>query len=157
MIGNLLKLLIIVVLGILIYNYFMGSDSEKEGAKKIFGEVKDVGVAVKDLLKSEKQKFDAGKYDKALDKIEDMLAKLKRTAKDGEEHLDKIEELERKREALERELAEYSEEAEKLPDEFSSKGGSSDGGTDSSQIKRDMNDLLRETERLIQEMEADKQ
>jgi len=160
MIGNLLKLLLIVVLGILIYNYFLGSDTEKQNAKKIFGEVKDVGVAVKDLLKSEKQKFDAGKYDQALDKLETMLDKLKRTAKDGEEHLDRIQELERKRDALEKELAEYEQEMEKSPsgkDEFTSKGSGTTTGTESTQIKRDMNELLRETEQLIQEMEADKQ
>ena len=72
MIKSLLKLLVILVVGILIYNLFLGTDEEKQGAKKIVGEVKDVGVAVKDLVKSEKEKFDKGKYDKAGESVKTL-------------------------------------------------------------------------------------
>ena len=57
MIRSLLKLIIIMVLGILVYNLFLGDTTEKENAKKVFSEIKEAGVAVKDLLKSEKKKF----------------------------------------------------------------------------------------------------
>ena len=158
MIKNLLKLLAVLVLGILIYNLFLGTESEKQGAKKIFGEMKDVGVAVKDLLKTEKEKFDKGKYDKAVDKIGDMLSGLKRTAKDiDENYIDRIDELERKRQDLRDALSEYDQPAEESKDNKGLKGLlGKKSEKDSDEIKKEMQELLRETEGLLQEMEADK-
>lgn len=151
MIRTVLKLLAILVVGILIYNFFLGTDSEKENAKKIFTEVKDVGVAVKDLLKSEKQKFDAGKYDKAVDKIGDVLEKLKANAKEfDEKYLDRIDELEQKRKELEQDLVEYEEQQQRgNEDQFTPKGGK-----DSADIKKELEQLLRDTEGLVKEMES---
>jgi seryl-tRNA synthetase len=150
MIRSLLKLLAILVIGILIYNYFLGTPEEKTGAKKIFKEFEDVGIAVKDLLKSEREKFDSGKYDKALDKIGGVIDGLKRNAKDfDEQYLDRIRELDRKRNDLERELAEYQQTEGAKTDEFTPKGGK-----DSTAIKKEMEELLKETEQLMREMEA---
>ncbi len=152
MIKSLFKLLVILVLGILIYNYFLGTEQEKQGAKKIFSEMKDVGVAVKDLLKSEKEKFDAGKYDNAVDKIGNVLDGLKRNAKEfDEKYLDRIDELEAKRQELRRALSDYEEESKRITeggDEFTPKGGQ-----DSSNIKRELEQLLKDTESLINDME----
>ena len=69
MIRSLIKLLFILIVGVLIYNYFLGTPEEKENAKNIFSEVKDVAVGVKQLIKSEREKFDKGKYDDAVDKM----------------------------------------------------------------------------------------
>ncbi len=151
MIRTALKLLAILVVGILIYNFFLGTDSEKENSKKIFTEVKDVGVAVKDLLKSEKQKFDAGKYDKAVEKIGTVLDKLKANAKEfDEKYLDRIEVLEKKRKELEQDLSEYEEQQKDgNQDQFTPKNGK-----DSAEIKKEMDQLLRETEALVKEMES---
>ena len=155
MIKSLFKLLALLVLGIMIYNYFLGSEQEKEGAKKIFGEMKDVGVAVKDLLKMEKEKFDAGKYDKAVDKIGDVLDGLKRNAKDfDEKYLDRIEDLEQKRQELRRSLSEYEQETKRITkdgEEFTPRGGQ-----DSSALKKELEELLKETEALIKELDAKK-
>ena len=60
---SILKLALILVVGILIYNYFLGTDEEKQQSKEIFTEVRDLGKAAWGLLKSEKEKFDEGKYD----------------------------------------------------------------------------------------------
>jgi predicted outer membrane protein len=135
----------------LIYNFFLGTDSEKENAKKIFTEVKDVGVAVKDLLKSEKQKFDAGKYDKAVEKIGTVLDKLKANAKEfDEQYVDRIEELDRKRKELEQDLAKYQDQQSNgNQEQFTPKGGK-----DSAEIKKELEQLLRETEGLVKEMES---
>jgi hypothetical protein len=153
MIKSVLKLLAILVIGILIYNYFLGSESEKAGAKKIFKEFKDVGVAVKDLLKSEKEKFDKGKYDKAVEKIGGVLDGLKSKAEDfDEKYLDRIDELELKRRELERDLSEYQEEPGKTDSktkEFVPKGGK-----DSSAIKKELEKLLQDTEKLIEDIES---
>jgi hypothetical protein len=63
MIRFLLKIGIFLVVGILIYNYFWGDNSEKAQSKAVFGEMRDVVVSVSGLLKTEKQKYNAGKYD----------------------------------------------------------------------------------------------
>ena len=146
MIKSLLKLLAVLVVGILIYNLFLGTDEEKQGAKKIVGEVKDVGVAVKDLIKSEKEKFDKGKYDKAVDKIGTMLSNLKKSAKEfDEKYIGRIEELEEKRKQLKEELDSLDENAASV---------GKDGDTNA--IKEDSKQLLKEIESLMNEMESDK-
>jgi len=145
MIKSLLKLLAVLVIGIIIYNLFLGTDQEKQGAKKIVGEVKDLGVAVTDLLKSEKEKFDKGKYDKAIDKIGTMLSNLKRNANEFDEnYVSRIEELERKRQQLKNEL-----------DELDENSGTSNNG-DTNAIKQDSKELLQEIEDLVEEMDSNK-
>jgi len=64
-------------------------------SQKIFGQVKEVAVSVKDLVKQEKNKFDAGKYDKALQKlgtaykgIREKLGGIDKRLLDRIEHLD---------------------------------------------------------------------
>jgi basic membrane lipoprotein Med (substrate-binding protein (PBP1-ABC) superfamily) len=146
MIKSALKLLVILVVGILIYNLFLGTEEEKTGAKKIVGEMKDVGVAVKDLLKAEKEKFDKGKYDKAIDKIGGMLSNLKRNAKDFDErYVQRIEELERKRQTLKDEL-----------DAVSDTAGTSGETSQTKAIKEDSKELMQELESLMKEMESEK-
>ena len=77
MIRNILSFLVVLVIGILSYNYFFGSAEEKEQAKEIIGKGAEVVGAGADLLKAEYQKFRDGKYDKALDKIGNVLEKIK--------------------------------------------------------------------------------
>lgn len=152
MINTLLKLLLILVACLLIYNYFMGDAEEKRNARKIVGEMQDVALAVKDLLRSEKEKFDAGKYDKAVDKIGNLIGELRQNTSDlDSDYLDRIERLEQKRRDLEAKLSDYEQDVEKiqgLGDEFTSKGG-----PDTSQIKSDMENLLLETDELLRDME----
>ncbi len=77
MIRKIISTLVVIVLGLLIYNYFFGTETEKEQAKEIFGKGAEVVGAGAELLKAEYQKFRDGKYDKALDKIGDLLNKAK--------------------------------------------------------------------------------
>lgn len=74
---NLIKLGLLLVAGILVYNYFLGTDTEKEKSEKIFAEFKDVGVSVVNLMKEEKVKYDEGKYDEAIDKMKGAVEKMK--------------------------------------------------------------------------------
>jgi len=110
MIGFLIKLLVFAVIGILGYNYFFGTSEEKAQSSKVFGQVKDVAVSVTELAKSEKEKYNAGKYDTALDK----LASAYKTAREGAQKLDssllkKISQLEKRRAGLEEEIARIEE------------------------------------------------
>ncbi len=84
---NLIKFGLLLVAGILVYNYFYGTPTEKEKSEKIFAEFKDVGVSVVDLMKEEKVKYDDGKYDEAIDKmkgaVENMKAKIDKSGDDS--------------------------------------------------------------------------
>lgn len=142
MVKSFLKLLAVLVVGIILYNLILGTDEEKKGAQKIVGEMKDVAVSVKDLLKSEKEKFDKGKYDKAIDKIGNMLSKLKENAKEfDKKYLKQIDELEKRRKELKEELDRID--------------GSSDSG-DTNAVKEDSKKLLQEIESLMKELDESK-
>ena len=141
MIKGLIKLVLIMVVGILIYNYFMGTPEEKATSKKIVSEIKDVGRSIGQLLKSEKEKFDAGKYDNALDKIGDVFEDLKSKAESSGEWMDKLRELELKRENLRKKLEE---------------GGKDERtATEQEELKKEMEELLEETEDLAEEIEKE--
>ncbi len=150
MIKNLLKLLFIVIIGVLVYNYFLGTPEEKANAKEIFGEVKDVVVKVKELVKSEREKFDTGKYNEAVDKIGEMLDKLKSESTDkNKKHLGKINELERRKNDLKASFTNYNVEDERLDKKERKEK------KDSSELKMELDNLLKDTEELIANMELD--
>lgn len=139
----LIRLAILLVLGILVYNYFFGTQEEKETSKKIFGEVRDLSKATWDLLRSEKQKFDEGKYDEAADKIGGLLDKLRghaETIENNKDLLARLDELEQKRKELQRDIeapASFNQTEEERKKE----------------LKRESDQLMREIEDLMKEME----
>ncbi|MEZ5056959.1 MAG: hypothetical protein R2879_07945 [Saprospiraceae bacterium] len=140
MLKSLLKLAALLLIGIVVYNLFLGSPEEKTGAKKIFKEVKDVGVEIGNLIKAEKERFDAGKYDNALDKIDNLFDNLKRKAREiDEKYLPEIETLEEKADDLKKRIEKANkknEAGEKAEDEVKELNKQFDGLMD------DLNDLL---------------
>ncbi len=141
---SLIRLALLLIVGILVYNYFLGSEEEKETSKKIFGEVRDLGQATWALLKSEKEKFDEGKYDEAVDKLSGLIDRLRGHAETLENNKDliaRINELEQERKNLSDKIDE--------PESF-------DKATEQRrqyQIKRESEDLMREIETLMKDME----
>jgi len=144
MIRSLLKLGFILVLGILIYNYFLGSDTEKETSKKIFGETKNLVVSVGKLLKSEKTKFDAGKYDKALEKIGNVYQSIKEKASGIDpDILDKVVKMDKKRKEL----------MDELEDIKSDSTDSDEAKSKKNKLKDELDKLVGETKRIVDELE----
>jgi len=137
MIKTILKLALLVVVGLLGYNYFLGDEAEKARSREIVGKAKDLGKDAVDLLKSERQKMKDGKYDGALDRLDGLYDKLRDTAKDLKDSdlVDRIDDLTRRR----KDLVEQLEEKAAEPSEAT---------------KRKLEDLTAETEELINEMEA---
>lgn len=147
MIRSLLKLAVFLIIGILVYNYFLGTPSEQQTAKKIFGDIKEVGVSVADLVRAEKEKFDAGKYDQALDKLGSIYQDLRdRGAKLSQEQKRRIEDLETQREELERSVRQTGID---LEDESFSEEERTDKARE---VNSELERLLRETESLVSEM-----
>lgn len=118
---SILRLLVIVVVAIVAYNLFFGTEQEQQQSKEIINNVRDLGRSAWNLLKTEKEKFDEGKYDEALDKIGGLIDDLKdkaRTLQDSD-LLDEIANLERKRDELQRrvdmnKVEEYGPEGDSL-------------------------------------------
>ena len=74
MIQKIISITILLVIGLLTYNYFFGTAQEREQAQDIFGKGAEVVGASADLLKAEYQKFNDGKYDEALNNINGLLS-----------------------------------------------------------------------------------
>ncbi len=105
MIKHVLKLGALLLIGILGYNYFFGTATEKANSQKIFGQVKEVAVSVKNLVKNEKTKFDAGKYDKALQKLGGAYKGIReKLGGIDKKLLDRIEHLDDRKAALQKEI-----------------------------------------------------
>ncbi|MDX1667293.1 MAG: hypothetical protein R3350_08690 [Saprospiraceae bacterium] len=141
MIRSLLTLALLLVAGILVYNYFYGTEEEKASSEKIFQEVKDLGRATWDLLKSEKEKLDEGKYDQVLDKVGGIFDSIREKASeiDSREIEEQVKALERKRDELQQKL---KEEGGKV-------------SADTEKIKEEIRQLLKETEALMNKTEKE--
>jgi len=151
MIKTILRVLAVLVVGIVVYNFFFGTPEEKQQSREIFQKGKELVVSAKDLLQSEKEKFDAGKYDNALDKIGGLFNDLKdKTNQFDENYLDRISELEQRRQELERQLE--SEQVESY--ERSAEDTASEEDTPTQrELKRKLDELLKDTDNLMREME----
>lgn len=136
MIKTIFKLGLLLVVGLLGYNYFLGDETEKAQSREIVGKVGDLGKDAIDLLKSERQKMKEGKYDGALEKLDELYGKLKGQAQTISDSglLDRIQELDNRRAELQRELE-------------------GEAGEHSTATKRKLEDLTAETEALVNEME----
>lgn len=107
---SLLKLAAVLIAAILVYNYFFGTSAEKENSRKVFSQMRDVVVSVGELVKSEKAKFDAGKYDAALEKLGGAYRAIRNQA----QHVDakvlkRLDELENRKASLQQELDNISQ------------------------------------------------
>lgn len=168
MIRFLLKIGLILVAGILIYNFFFGTDVEKEQSRKVFGQMRGVVVSVGDLLKSEKAKFDAGKYDGALEK----LGGAYRAVRERAQHLDqnvlrRLDELEQRKALLKQELdsIEANDQQAAAPQptkkglkkdpkaEQQAAAKSADQQRRKEQLQRELEQLVRDSDQLLQEAE----
>ena len=138
MIKLLIKIAIPIIIGILIYNYFFGTKEEKETSKVVFTKTKDLTVSVYDMLRSEKDKFNEGKYDKAMDKLNGVYD----AARKDENNLSTNEKTELKKlEAEKRELQKDIKETGKLNQKEADK--------ESKSLNDRLYDLVKRTEDLL--------
>ncbi len=110
MIGSLIKYGGLLVVCVLVYNFFFGTGEEKDSSRKIFGEMRDVVVSVGNLVKAEKTKFDAGKYDAALDKLGGAYKAVRERAQFVDDKvLKRLDDLEQRKAELEKDLNEIEQ------------------------------------------------
>jgi restriction endonuclease len=138
---SLIKLGLLLIVGILVYNFFFGNENEKAQSREIFEKVGDLGKAGINLLRSEKEKFDDGKYDDALDKIGNLFDKVRDKAEDlnDSELLRDISRLEKKRQELKKAVE------EERPEEYSQEKKDS--------LKAEWEQLMEESEEVMKKLE----
>ena len=142
---SLIKLALLIIVGVLVYNYFLGNEDEKATSEKVFRQVKEVGKSIGDLIKNEREKFRDGKYDEAFDKLGDAYEKLKGKVdeKDTQEEKELLDKLEKQKEALEKEKQQLEDELNKdNPDEDIIK-------KKSPTFEKELQDLVDETSKLL--------
>lgn len=74
---RLIFTIILILAAYVGYMYFFGKGEDKADAHVIVNETKDLGRAVGDFLKDQKDKYDNGEFDRLIDKVSDNLQKLK--------------------------------------------------------------------------------
>ena len=77
MLGRLIKWALIIVIGILVYNYFYGTEEEKKQSEAIANQTIEVGKSIVGFVSEETQKVKDGKYNNVIDNISDFLSDLK--------------------------------------------------------------------------------
>ncbi|MFM8363338.1 MAG: hypothetical protein ACKOA4_11625 [Haliscomenobacter sp.] len=150
----LFRLLFVIVVGVLVYNYFLGTPEEKDTSRAIFQSVKQLGKSTWGLLKSEKAKLDAGKYDTALEKINTLFGQLRSHARENRDQgaLNRLQQLDQERQSIEARLEQINR-ARALVEQGRSLGSRRALAQDEEQLKEDLSRLFDETETLMQDME----
>jgi hypothetical protein len=150
----LFRLLFVLVVGVLVYNYFLGTPEEKDTSRAIFQSVKQLGKSTWALLKSEKAKLNDGKYDTALEKINTLFGQLRSHARENRDQgaLSRLQELDQERQSIEARLQQINR-AKALVEQGRSLGSRRTLEQDEQQLKEDLGRLFDETEMLMQDME----
>lgn len=112
MIKFLLKIAVVGIIALLGYNFFLGTEEEKEQSVAVFRQIGDLGKSIGDFVMSEKDKFNDGKYADALDGMEDLFGKLKSKASDaGDNATRELENLKKEKASLEKQYEKVKDTA----------------------------------------------
>ena len=157
LLGIIVKLVVPFALLIVGYNYFLGDEQEKQNSKEIIGQVKTLTGSVVDLLKTEKEKYDKGKYDNAMEKLQSTFSVLKEKAttmgQSGEATLGKLSSMEQQRMDLQQKLEALESSGHSLGG-IASRGGDDDSLEDEAELQESAESIRREILRLNSEAES---
>jgi hypothetical protein len=94
----ILRLVVLLFLIKLGYNYFFGNEAQRSQADGIVESARDLGHSIGKMIKSEKDSYEEGEYDRLLEKLSESLLKLRKI--DTSSFSNQIEELEKERDQL---------------------------------------------------------
>lgn len=131
---SLISLAILLIAGLVVYNYFTGSSEERENSQEIINSGKDLVGSVWDLLVSEKQKLDNGEYDGAIEDAQKMFSSLREVVvkRNDTESQMKLDELDQRRLEISNEMRQSDEVDPEL--------------------RQKMRDLMKDTEELVRSL-----
>ncbi len=143
MIRKLISLVILVVVGLMGYNMFFGTEEDKARGKAVTKEFKELTGAIGGFLKAEKENYNAGKYDDAMTKLNKAFKNISNKAQEiGGNLPERVKELEEKKDQLDKlidlnknsKMADPKKESEKIDDE--------------------MNDIIKELEGIARDIDS---
>lgn len=164
MFRSLFKVALMALAAILVYNYFWGTDEEQEQSRKVFGQLRGVVESVSEIVVSEKAKFDAGKYDRALEQLGDTY----KTVRQHTQHVDgkiiqRLDELEARKSALQTELDAIEQLEKSVPapppgkssvrKDKTSQADESERARRRELIRQKLETLLRDSDSMLREAE----
>lgn len=131
--------------------------------------MREVVVSVAGLVKDEKAKFDAGKYDAALEKLGGAYRAIRERAEYVDEKvLNRLDELERRKAQLEQELDTIEDNETTAPEPTPKKGAkpdpkaaeqtaakAADQQRRKEKLQRQLDTLLKDSERLLREAQEE--
>ncbi|MEM7104201.1 MAG: hypothetical protein AAF502_13770 [Bacteroidota bacterium] len=141
---RIFSLVILLVVGLIVYNQFYGTEEDKERGKVVVKESKEAFKSILDLLKAEKANYDEGKYEDAMEKIGGLFKTIgEKVETIGEDYPERFKELEEKKSAIEEKLEqiESSESSESRSSSVSEK-----------EVESELKDLLKDLEKLTDDM-----
>ncbi len=133
---TLLKIALIAIVAVLGYNYFYGDEKEQEQAERIVGKVKDLGSDLKALVLNEKEKYNEGKYDKTVEKFNDLISSVKEKISSID-----LEKLEKRKDGIEESLKKLKKKTEDVTEE------------ETKNIESEMQELLEDISKAIEDIE----
>ncbi len=159
LIKMLCTLAVLAVIFVLAYNFVAGNEDEKKQAQAIVGKVADLVGSVVGLLSDETGKFQGGKYDAALEQIQQAIDLAKNNASqllvNGQQWFDQLNELERQKAAIQQQIKLMNDMSAEnarmqqapLPGERAAKPG-----PDTQQLERDIQRLADQTRNVVDQM-----
>ena len=135
----LFRILILMLLALIAYNYFLGSDEEKADSQQVVESAKQLGQSLIDMVVAERERFSEGKYDEMRDNIGSSIGFLKERGDElniSDSQLDSLDSEKVNLDSMIQRLdgmTEDSEEAENLQE----------------QINQKINELVRKMDELV--------
>ncbi len=142
MIRKLISLVIFAVIGLMGYNMFFGTDEDKARGQAVAKETKELVGSIFGFLKAEKENYDAGKFDNAMDKMNKAFKNISQKAKEvGGDLPERMKDLEQKKDQLDRLI------------EVNKNSKMADPKKENDKIQDEMSDILKELQDIAEDIE----
>lgn len=142
MIRKLISLVILAVIGLMGYNMFFGTDEDKARGQVVAKETKELVGSIFGLLKAEKENYDAGKFDNAMDKLNNAFRNVSQKAKEVGGNLpERVKDLEKKKDQLDQLI------------EVNKNSKMADPKKENDKIQDEMSDILKELQNIAEDIE----
>jgi Zn-dependent M32 family carboxypeptidase len=147
MISNLIKLLVLFLVGWLIYTQVLGrgTEAEKQQGAELIENGKNVLSSVFGIISNEGQKFKDGTYDDAIDKLGSLLDDLRSKTNDSELQA-KLDELKQEEERIKKEITEVKQ------DETTAARPTTDPSEKEAKTEKDLKKLTEDIQTVLQLM-----
>jgi len=142
MIRKLISLVILAVIGLMGYNMFFGTEEDKARGQAVAKETKELVGSVIGFLKAEKENYDSGKFDNAMQKLNKAVKNVSQKAQEiGGSMPERVRQLEDKKNQLD-ELIQIKKNSKMA-----------DPKKESDKIKDEMSDILKELQEIAEDID----